>query len=81
MFGGSTSHSQNLGIRRCSNKVYFFSLIDHKWQHYSDAGDLPRSRRNHAAASIGRFMVIYGGCDPEGHPYNDLNIYDMKLKQ
>mmetsp|Transcript_209 Transcript_209/g.190 ORF Transcript_209/g.190 Transcript_209/m.190 type:complete len:306 (-) Transcript_209:16-933(-) len=81
MFGGSTKHSENLGIRRCTSKVYFFSLGEQKWQQYPGSGDVPSSRRNHAASSLGKYMIVYGGMDPDGHLLNDLSMLDMKTKQ
>ncbi|OMJ87642.1 hypothetical protein SteCoe_10567 [Stentor coeruleus] len=81
LYGGQSQHSQNLGIRRCSRKVFYLSLNKKKWQHYSGEGEKPEGRRHHAAAQIGRFMVIYGGMNQHGHILCDLYIYDIKIKK
>ncbi|OMJ71840.1 hypothetical protein SteCoe_29850 [Stentor coeruleus] len=81
LYGGQSQHSQNLGIRRCSRKVFYLSLSKKKWQHYSGEGEKPEGRRHHAAAQVGRFMVIYGGMNQHGHILCDLYIYDIKIKK
>lgn len=81
LYGGQSQHSQNLGIRRCSRKIYYLSINNKTWQHYSGEGEKPEGRRHHAYGSIGRFMVIYGGLNQLGHTLGDLYILDMKLKK
>lgn len=81
LYGGQSQHSQNLGIRRCSRKIYYLSISSNTWQHYSGEGEKPEGRRHHAVGNIGRFMVIYGGMNQHGHTLGDLYILDMKLKR
>jgi hypothetical protein len=81
LYGGQSQHSQNLGIRRCSRKISYLSTANKTWQHYSGEGEKPEGRRHHAASHVGRFMVIYGGLNQQGHTLNDLCILDMKMKK
>ena len=81
LFGGQSQHSQNLGIRRCSRKIYYLSIEKKKWQFYSGEGQKPESRRHHAASQLGKFMIVYGGMNQHGHILSDLYILDMKFKR
>jgi Galactose oxidase, central domain len=81
LYGGESQHSQNLGIRRCSHKVFYLSVKKKKWQHYSGEGERPEPRRHHAASYIGKFMLIYGGMTQQGQILSDLFLFDMKLKK
>lgn len=38
-----------------------------------------KERRNHAAAAINQFMVVYGGIDQQGKNLADLWLYNMEL--
>ena len=81
LYGGQSQHSQNLGIRRCSRKVYFLSVNKKKWQFYVGDGESPDPRRHHAAAQLGKFMLVYGGMNQQGHILSNLYILDMKAKK
>lgn len=80
-YGGCSGHSQNLGVRRCSSKIYVLSLDTMNWQRYYGAGDAPRSRRNHASALLGRCMLVYGGVDQYSHALPELYIFNIKTKE
>ncbi|CAG9311020.1 unnamed protein product [Blepharisma stoltei] len=80
-FGGYTGHSQNLGIRRCSSKIYVLSMDTMNWQRYHGGGSSPSPRRNHSCTILGKCMLVYGGVDQYSHPLADLYLFDIKNKE
>ena len=63
VFGGCSEYSSKFGQRRCDKDIHKLSLKTLKWQLSEGKGQIPKARRNHCSARIGRSMVIYGGID------------------
>jgi N-acetylneuraminic acid mutarotase len=78
VFGGWAHYSQRMGIRRCFRKVYILRLKQGSWYSRVGSGEVPKARRCHMAASLGRSMVIFGGLDSQSKRLRSTYIYDLK---
>jgi N-acetylneuraminic acid mutarotase len=78
VFGGWAHYSQRMGIRRCFRKVYILRLKQGSWYSRVGSGEVPKARRCHMAASLGRSMIIFGGLDSLSKRLRNTYIYDIK---
>lgn len=79
LFGGWSHYSQRLRMRRCFKKVYVLTIgEENRWQRYACSGDSPKSRRDHAMASLGSSMLIYGGIDGHSQTLKSARVLDME---
>ena len=78
LYGGWSHYSSRLEMRRCYSKLYVVSLDgDVKWQRYSGGGDMPKSRRDHAMASLGASMLIFGGVNSLARVLKSFRVLDL----
>lgn len=66
--------------RQTAGKMYYISLHKNQWEKCYCTGEFPSPRQYHAAAQLGRCMLIYGGIDYKSNSKDDLFIFDLKEK-
>lgn len=76
VFGGWTTNDSMQ--RKTTNKMYYLSLNKNKWDRLPNEGSPPAPRQYHAAAQLGKTMIVYGGIDYNSKVRDDLYIYDIK---
>ena len=81
LYGGSRAPSKSQAHRRFPHKLYIYSCEAARWNRYPGKGSVPVSRRNHAGAVIGRYLVVYGGINSEAKTLGDLCLLDLKTKE
>ena len=80
LYGGWSHYSQRLRMRRCFKKVHVLTLgEENRWQRYSCSGDTPKSRRDHAMASLGSSMIVFGGIDGHSQILRNARVLDMEI--
>lgn len=78
VFGGWAHYSQRMGIRRCFRKVYILRIKQGSWYSRVGSGDVPKPRRCHMSAILGRSLIVYGGLDSMSKRLRSCFIYDLK---
>lgn len=78
LYGGWSHYSSRLGMRRCYTKLCTAQLEGEvKWQSFPGAGDMPKSRRDHAAAQLSSSLVIFGGVDSRARVLKSIRVLDL----
>jgi hypothetical protein len=78
LYGGWSHYSERLGMRRCYTKISKAQLEEEvKWQSFPGAGDMPKSRRDHATAQLGSSMVVFGGVDTRSRVLKSIRVLDL----
>ena len=77
MFGGWSS--QEAAERHTYSKLLVLSLHSYSWDHPKSTFG-PTPRKYHAAAQLGRSMVLFGGVDYRSIIQDDLYVLDVKEK-
>ena len=81
VYGGYEYKDSNLSIRVLSSLVYSYSIQTGEWTSYLAQGKSQIPRRNHAAAIVGRTLLIYSGIDAAGEVIPGLEVLDLKSKK
>ena len=78
LFGGWSHYSKRLEMRRLYSKLSTVEIEgEGKWQSIPGAGDVPKSRRDHATAQLGSSMVVFGGVDSRARVLKSLRVLDL----
>ena len=80
IYGGWSSYSAKLGMRRCISKLLTLNLKTLNWQRHIALGKMPSGRRHHSAAALGKHMLVFGGVDKHSEVKGSLYVLDLKAK-
>ena len=67
--------------RHASSKLFYLSLKKSKWEKCFGDPLAPTPRKYHAAAQLGKNMLIYGGLDYTSELKQDLYVLDIKERR
>ena len=74
VFGGSNA-------RRGLNDVYVLDSRSLHWSSPSESGMMPSPRSGCAAAAVGSYFVVFGGCGVSAVPYGDTFVCDTEFRR
>ena len=60
LFGGQKKYNKTMKLRECFNDLWCYLPETGDWKYLRTHGDILDTRRNHAAARIGKDLFIYG---------------------
>lgn len=62
------------GLETCYNDMYVLDLVTMWWTklEHKEFTPLPALKERHAAANVGGFIYVFGGCYMNNHCFNDL---------
>lgn len=78
VFGGGTNFNSNHRLRECINGVRKLSIHPPQWVYVKTAGTYISARKGHAAAIIGKHLLVSGGLNDKQHVLHDTAIFNLQ---
>lgn len=78
MFGGEYRSTQtNVKFKDCLFDVHVYSIVAKTWKQLQCTGGLFQPRKSHAAAMIGRNLLVQGGVSGKDQAQKDMWLLDL----